>query len=92
MDLYLVRHGQTDGNVAKRHQHPSISLNETGQKQARKVAKVLRHIKPTHIITSTNVRAVETARQIGIVVDVIPETYPPFEELKRPQFQMRAPH
>jgi broad specificity phosphatase PhoE len=86
MDLYLVRHGQTDGNVARRHQHPAIELNEQGKEQVKKVAKVIRHMKPTHLITSTNVRAVETARQIGLVTDLIPETYPAFEELKRPPF------
>lgn len=86
MDIYLVRHGQTDGNLAKRHQHPDISLNEMGKLQAARVAKMIRRLKPTHLITSTNKRAMETALQIGLSTDLIPETYPYFEELRRPNF------
>ncbi len=86
MDIYFVRHGQTDGNVAKRHQHPNIELNETGKQQAKIVAKLIKRLRPTHLITSTNKRAVETAKEIGLACDLIPETYPAFEELKRPLF------
>ena len=39
MDVYLVRHGQTDGNVGHRHQHPNTDLNEHGLVQAAAVAK-----------------------------------------------------
>ncbi len=86
MDVYFVRHGQTDGNVAQRHQHPDIGLNENGQRQASQVAKVIRRLRPTHLISSTHKRALETATHIGLVTDLIPETYPAFEELKRPAF------
>jgi broad specificity phosphatase PhoE len=86
MDIYLVRHGQTDGNVAKRHQHPDIELNEVGKVQVKAVAEVIKRLRPTHLITSTNVRAVETARAIALTTDLIPETYPAFEELHRPEF------
>jgi glucosyl-3-phosphoglycerate phosphatase len=86
MDIYLVRHGQTDGNVAGRHQHPNITLNEQGQLQARQVATLLRRIRPTHLITSTNIRAMETAKHIARETDLIPETYPAFEELRRPAY------
>lgn len=86
MDVYFVRHGQTDGNVAQRHQHPDIGLNELGKLQASRVAKIVKRLRPTHLITSTNKRALETATQIGLAADLIPETYPAFEELKRPMF------
>ncbi|MFM2424293.1 MAG: hypothetical protein RLZZ70_684 [Candidatus Parcubacteria bacterium] len=86
MDVYFVRHGQTDGNVAKRHQHPNIELNEQGKSQAIKVAERIALLDPTHLITSTNKRAVETARVIGLRTDRVPETYAAFEELHRPQF------
>ena len=86
MDIYLVRHGQTDGNVAKRHQHPHIELNEIGKEQVKHTARLLKRIKATHLITSTNKRAVETARTIAAEVDLIPETHPAFEELRRPEF------
>ncbi len=86
MEIYLVRHGQTDGNVARRHQHPEILLNEKGRLQAMSVAKLLRKVRPTHLISSTAPRALETAKFIGLDIDVIPETYPCFEELKRPDY------
>ncbi len=86
MDIYFVRHGQTDGNLAGRHQHPDISLNETGKLQVAKVAKLFKTVKPTHLITSTNKRALETAMVIGRECDLIPETYPNFEEMRRPEF------
>jgi len=86
MDIYFVRHGQTDGNVARRHQHTNIALNEVGKRQAALVANRIKQLKPTHLISSTNVRALETARHIGLACDLIPETYPAFEELRRPVF------
>lgn len=86
MDIYFVRHGQTDGNVARRHQHPDITLNELGKLQVARVAKLLKGTKPTHLITSTNKRAMETAMVIGRECDLIPETYPNFEEMRRPDF------
>lgn len=88
MDIYLVRHGQTDGNVAHRHQHPDTKLNDVGKAQAALVALKLKELKPTHLITSTQMRAVETARIIGATCGLVPETYPPFEELHRPQFHV----
>jgi broad specificity phosphatase PhoE len=86
MDVYFVRHGQTDGNVARRHQHPDTPLNEEGREQADRRAHDLRRVQATHLITSTQKRALETARVIGRVSDLIPETYPDFEEWKRPDF------
>jgi broad specificity phosphatase PhoE len=66
MDIYFVRHGQTDGNVALRHQHVNTSLNELGKLQARMVAKKIAKIKPTNVVSSTNLRAIETTK---IIVD-----------------------
>lgn len=86
MDIYFVRHGQTDGNVAGRHQHPDITLNELGKLQVARVAKIIKSVRPTHLITSTNKRAMETAMVIGRECDLIPETYPNFEEMHRPDF------
>jgi broad specificity phosphatase PhoE len=86
MDIYFVRHGQTDGNVARRHQHPDIELNEMGKLQVARLAKLIKGLKPTHLITSTNKRAMLTAVAIGRECDLIPETYPNFEEMRRPNF------
>ncbi len=86
MDIYFVRHGQTDGNVAHRHQHPDIALNNSGKAQAALVAEVIARLKPTHIITSTKVRAVETGMYISRTSHIIPETYAYFEEVRRPMW------
>lgn len=85
MKVYLVRHGQTGGNVAKRHQAEHTPLTELGKEQARRVAEVIRLYQPTHIITSRYVRAIETARIIGDVCKLTPETSPNFVELLRPE-------
>ncbi len=85
MEVYLVRHGQTDGNVGRRHQHTSTKLNEKGQAQAAEVAKLIATLNPTHLITSTNVRAIETARRIAEETNLITETSVFFEELHQPK-------
>jgi probable phosphoglycerate mutase len=84
MEIYLVRHGQTGGNVAKRHQAEDSPLTSEGEEQARQAAEKIKSIEPTHLITSTLVRAVETARIIGKHCDIIPDTNVNFIELRRP--------
>ena len=64
MEVYFVRHGETDGNVARRHQHHDTALNEIGIEQAKKVASEITNLKPTHLITSTQLRAVQTTKII----------------------------
>jgi broad specificity phosphatase PhoE len=85
MEVYLIRHGQTDGNVGRRHQHTSTKLNEKGQAQAAEVARHIKGLNPTHLLTSSNVRAIETARRIAEITNLIPETDPLFEELHQPK-------
>lgn len=87
MDVYFVRHGETDGNVARRHQHPDTPLNERGRKQVELAAKELHNLKPTHIISSTQFRAVESTKIIASYCEgIIPDTHPAFEELERPDW------
>lgn len=81
MEVYLVRHGQTDGNAGHRHQHTSTPLNDHGRAQAQAVALKIAALKPTHLISSTHRRALETAEIISESCGLIPETYLPFEEL-----------
>lgn len=84
MQVYLVRHGKTGGNVARRHQADSTGLTPEGLAQAKAVAKVLKEYQPTHLVSSNLVRALETAREIGAVINLIPETNPVFIEIVRP--------
>ena len=87
MDVYFVRHGETDGNLARRHQHPETTLNEEGVRQAELVAEEIAKLRPTHIISSTHLRAVQTTQIItSCCDDIIPDTHPAFEELKRPDW------
>ena len=85
MDVYFIRHGQTDGNVARRHQHHETELNEIGKAQIKQITPVIVNLKPTHLITSTQLRAVETTKIIlAGGLDLIPDTHNAFEELARP--------
>lgn len=66
MNLYLIRHGETDYNKAKRIQgHCDIALNDYGRELARVTAAGLADIPFDIIFTSPLVRASETARIIA---------------------------
>lgn len=84
IDIYFFRHGETDGNVARRHQPDQTRLTPRGKEQARAAGKRAALLHPTHFITSTQVRAVETTRLIGETLTLIPETNDLFQELIRP--------
>lgn len=84
MDIYFVRHGQTGGNAARRHQAEHTPLTELGKQQAAKAGEKLKHVNPTHFIASTHVRTLETARIIGESLEMTPETSQLFIEVYRP--------
>ncbi len=85
MEIYLIRHGETGGNVAHRHQAEDTPLTDHGIEQAKAIAKKVKELKPTHLLTSPLVRAIETARVIGEECDMIAETNEHFIELARPK-------
>lgn len=67
MKLYIVRHGQTDGNVNKIMDGiRDIDLNETGKEQARITAELLRNTKFDLIICSPLSRTRHTMEIINI--------------------------
>lgn len=73
--FYVLRHGQTDWNVAARLQGSTdIPLNDTGRQQARKAAEVLASEGIDRIISSPLSRALETAQLVGARIGVEPET------------------
>lgn len=66
MDIYVVRHGQTDYN--KKHVFQGridIPLNETGIEQAKKTALKFENIKVDMILVSPLKRAIQTADYIN---------------------------
>ncbi|THG33135.1 histidine phosphatase family protein [Naasia lichenicola] len=72
--LVLVRHGQTDWNLAGRIQGSSdIPLNDTGRQQAREAGRRLAADRWDAIVSSPLSRAMETAQIIGseVGIDVI---------------------
>ncbi len=65
--FYIVRHGETDWNFKKLTQGQiDIPLNETGEKQAREVAKKFKNIKFDLAFSSDLLRAKRTAEIIAL--------------------------
>lgn len=85
MEIYFVRHGQTDGNVARRHQANTTRLTTLGRQQAETAALVVKEINPDFFISSSMIRAVETSSIIAQMCDMIPSTGRLFAELERPE-------
>lgn len=68
MDIYLIRHGETDWNREGRRQgQTDIPLNDTGRAQGRQTAALLGQLCPevSHVFVSPLSRAVETARIVA---------------------------
>jgi len=60
--IYFVRHGQSTANAGGvTMPHPEIPLSDLGRRQAKAVAELLA-IEPALVLSSTYVRAIETAR------------------------------
>lgn len=84
MKVYLVRHGETGGNVAHRHQAEDTPLNFKGIEQAEIVAEKIKDLHPTNLVSSSLVRTVQTASVIGEATGLVTETSADFIELTRP--------
>lgn len=66
MNLYIVRHCQTDANKNGVFQgRADMPLNEEGKKQAVELAKKFKNIKIDYILSSPLKRAIETANHIS---------------------------
>jgi broad specificity phosphatase PhoE len=87
MDLYLVRHGQSEGNAARRLQGWSDSgLSAVGQAQAVATGRYLAYqfaaagVAPAALYSSDTPRAWETARRIGQALGLVPLPEPGLRE------------
>lgn len=73
LDLYLVRHGQTDWNLEKRLQGATDNpLNDTGRAQAAELAQRLAGVRFTHVYSSGLRRARDTAAALAPPAAVTP--------------------
>ena len=84
MEVYFIRHGETGGNRARRHQAEETRLTPRGQEQATAAATAAAALAPTHLIVSNRVRAIETARAAANATGLTPDTNALFTELCRP--------
>ena len=76
--LYIIRHGQTDWNVAGRIQgRQDIPLNAQGRLQARALAEGMSERPVTAVYSSPQIRALETAKAIAeplkLTVELLPQ-------------------
>lgn len=86
MDIYFVRHGQTGGNAARRHQADKTPLSKLGEAQVAKTAAEIASRNPTHLISSHLVRAIESARAISETTGLEIEIEHDIAELARPRY------
>ncbi|MBM7867218.1 alpha-ribazole phosphatase [Heliobacterium gestii] len=64
--VYLIRHGETEWNMARRYQgHSDVQLSEKGREQAQLLVRRLAGEKIDRVFASDLSRAVETARVIA---------------------------
>jgi broad specificity phosphatase PhoE len=77
MKFLLIRHGQTDWNLAQRFQGQSdIPLNEVGKKQAMALADRLTNESINIVYSSDLQRAIETSKIIMQMSDCKPDLHP----------------
>jgi probable phosphoglycerate mutase len=76
MTIYLIRHGETEGNRLRVVQPPELPLNDRGLRQAAAMAQRLRQAGITHIVSSDLARARMTAealaRESGAPIELEP--------------------
>lgn len=82
--VYLVRHGETEGNTGKIYQGEDTPLTEHGREQARLVGERCSKLTVDALVTSHTLRAQQTAKIIGEKLDMAFETSPLFAERRRP--------
>lgn len=82
--LYLVRHGETESNVAKILQGSDSKLTEKGRKQAGFIAERFRDLSFDNFYTSDYDRAYDTAKEIAKTTGKEPEVNKLLREIRRP--------
>ena len=80
MPIYLIRHGETDGNRHGVVQRPEVPLNELGQEQARRLGQRLRDHGIVRILASDLERAWMTSAPVAAETGVTVEAEPLLQE------------
>lgn len=91
MKVYLVRHGETEGNVGNFYQTEETPLTPHGIEQAKKIAKRLRGKGIDLIYSSTHLRAKKTSEILASVIKAPIEPWDRLMEIRRPK-EIRGKH
>lgn len=83
--VYLVRHGQTVGNLENFSQTPDTPLTEAGHEGAKAVASRFTHLNIEKLVASPYKRAQETAGYISEVKNLPIVTFDSWHENLRPE-------
>ena len=86
--IYLVRHGESDGNASGVYQNADTPLTEKGRAQAEFIAGRCEKFAIDFIVSSSMKRAVETARIVNKKLDKLLEISDLFIERRRPKVQI----
>ena len=88
--IVLIRHGESEGNVAKVYQGSDAPLTPKGREQAQRVAERVAHLRGIGLIVASDMRrARETAETIQTRTNVPLVVEPLFRERKRPSSFVR---
>ena len=84
MNLYLVRHGESIGNVNRTHQGENVPLSEGGKKQAYQLSERLKSKNIDVIYASPHLRTRQTAEIISSNLSLPIEYWDQLKERRRP--------
>src|SRR3989344_5742821 len=82
--VYFVRHGESEHNILPVFQSPDSPLSEKGKKQAELIAKRVSKLSFDVLVSSTFLRAKETAEAISHLTSKTPELSELFVERIKP--------
>jgi broad specificity phosphatase PhoE len=98
VEIYLVRHGETEWSRARRHTgHTDLPLSPAGEAEARALGRHLRGLEVDRVLSSPLARAISTARLAGFgdraeVTDALLELdYGDYEGLTTPEIRASRP-
>ncbi len=89
--IYLVRHGETDGNTGKIYQGVDTPLTKRGREQAELVAERCARLSVQAMVASTAMRAQQTAEIIRQKTGMSFKSSPLYTERRRPTSLMGRP-